>query len=136
MRQKAAAGVAGNPDCAPALQLVPLSMTGVGEPGWTSVLACQDRCVRFLHRSTVVHQVGSVAGHCQGPASTLISYSQMMCKLSLMEGQRLTCSALPGCMAVLDLPIFTHTLWLQTVDEQTVGTAGRQQSEEMFDATA
>ena len=48
----------GSPECAPALQLVPLSMTGVGEPSWTSVLACQDRCVRFLHRSTVMHQVG------------------------------------------------------------------------------
>ena len=47
-----------SPDCAPALQLVPLGMTGVGEPAWTSVLACQDRCVRFLHRSTVLHQVG------------------------------------------------------------------------------
>ena len=48
----------GSPECVPALQLVPLSMTGVGEPSWTSVLACQDRCVRFLHRSTVMHQVG------------------------------------------------------------------------------
>ena len=52
----------------PALQLVPLSMTGVGEPGWTSVLACQDRCVRFLHRSTVLHQVGLSCWTLPGPS--------------------------------------------------------------------
>ena len=75
-----------SPDCAPALQLVPLSMTGVGEPGWTSVLACQDRCVRFLHRSTVLHQVGLSIWYSQGPASMLLSCRQM-CKLTSMKGQ-------------------------------------------------
>ena len=115
----------GGPECAPALQLVPLSMTGVGEPGWTSALACQDRCVRFLHRSTMVHQVGLSRWTLPGASLNAdLVQPDVQAQVNGRAETHMLCPFLvPGACLCLTWGS-VHTLWLRTVDVQSVSTAG------------